>query len=66
MFIEQSFRLLKKTEPSSDGFPGGFLDQRFERWVVRCHEYNSALQRASDRGLWHDGEGFKVKPVETG
>ena len=33
--------------PSSDGLPEGFLDQRFERWVVRCHDDDSALQRAS-------------------
>src|SRR5205807_10263284 len=35
----------------SDGLPEGFLDQRFERWVVRCHDDDSALRRASDRRL---------------
>jgi hypothetical protein len=30
-------------QPASDGFPEGFLDQRFERWVKRVLERISAL-----------------------
>ena len=38
-------------EPSSDGFPAGFIDQRFERWVSVGTKIISALQRAYNQPL---------------
>jgi hypothetical protein len=50
-------------QPASDGFPEGFLDQRFERWVTRAIECIGALpiNRFSITA-----KASSTKPVETG
>ena len=53
-------------QPSSDGFPEGFLDQRFERWASSRRQIISALQRAYHQRFSISAKASPSKPVKTG
>jgi hypothetical protein len=54
------------TQQSSDCFPGGFLDQRFERWAGAKAKIISALQRAYHQRFSISAKASPGKPVQTG